>query len=86
MCNGYDHKVRSLCVSIQVCDQAAGGLGVLRGGHPQQRAGRPGDHGEQAQQGEAEAHEGAEHPQTGRSSHRLPQLFLSLFSPLQIVK
>lgn len=45
--------------------KALRGSGVFRGGHSKQRPGRPGDHGQQTQQGTAEAHEGAEHSQTG---------------------
>lgn len=45
--------------------KALRGPGVFCGGYPQQRPGRPGDHGQQTQQGTAEAHEGAEHSQTG---------------------
>ena len=52
---------------LQVCHQAAGGRGVLRGRRPELRtAGSPRAH-EQTQQGAAEAHEGAEHPETGMS-------------------
>lgn len=53
------------CV-VQGGNQASGGPGVLRGGHPQQWPGCSGDHGQQAQQRETETHEGTEHPQTGR--------------------
>jgi len=58
-------------VSTQSGDQASGGPGVLRGGHPQQRPGRPGDHGQQAQPGETEAHAGAEYPEAGRAAGTL---------------
>lgn len=45
--------------------KALRGSGVFRGGYSQQRPGCPGDHGQQTQPGTAEAHEGAEHSQTG---------------------
>lgn len=52
---------------VQVCDQAAGGFGVLCGGHPQQWARCAGDYGKQAEPRTPETYAGAEHPQTGRA-------------------
>lgn len=60
----------SLCVPwvfVQICDQAAGGFGVLCGGHPQQRARCAGDNGKQAEPRTSETHAGTEHPQAGRA-------------------
>ena len=51
--------------TVQVCDEAPGGSGFLRGGHPEQWAGCSGDHGEQTQQRKTETHERAEHPEAG---------------------